>query len=117
MSLKVSNKYVINIHEYMDNFLNIHYTGDNKLTHKIMNIFLYENNLRIPHRVRFSDVKKEDILRGDCLIVKDDINQKVIYSNPRSINKLMEEISQLQKQKETDNNIVPSKNKVKILSK
>ena len=101
----------------MDNFLNVHYNGDNKLTHRIMNMFLWENNLRIPHRVRFSDVKTEDILRGDCLIVKDDINQKVIYSNPRNLDRLMEEISQHQNQEEIYTNIVSKENKVKKLSK
>ena len=105
----------------MSNFLNVHYNGDNKLTHKVMNMFLYENNLEIPHRVRFSDAKVEDILRGECLIVKDDINQKAIYSNQRNLDKLMDELLQNNNYKSLDSNIETKKNgskrKVKKLSK
>ena len=121
MSLKVSSKYVINIHEYMMNFLDIQSYHNNKITHKDMNIFLKENNLKIPHRIKFSEAKEEDILRGNCLIVKDDINQKAIYVNQRNIENIIDDLSQYQishKKNDTiDEKLSISKNKVKKLSK
>ena len=112
MSFKVSEKYILNIKEYMINFLGVSYTGCNKLTHKEMNIFLCEKKHCVPDRVSFSKIKKEDILKGKCLLVKDELNQIIPYSNPMSLEKLMSEILLYQKVKEKDSGRKEIVNKV-----
>lgn len=113
MGFKVSKKYILDIKEYMVNFLNIHYTGYNKLTHKEMNIFLREKNRYTPDRVSFSKIKKEDILRGRCLLVKDELNQIIPYSNPRNLERLMSELLVFQRVQDVDERRSEILNKVK----
>ena len=87
----------------MMNFLGMDYTGHNKLTHEEMNIFLYGKNHCVPDRVSFSSIKKEDILKGRCLIVKDELNQIIAYANPRNIENLLSEIQICQRVQNMDN--------------
>ena len=41
---RISKKYILNIKEFMENFLGIEYEGKNKLTHKEMIYYLSEKN-------------------------------------------------------------------------
>lgn len=99
MKLKISKKYILNIREFMSNFLNISYTAKNKLTHKEMKRFLYEKNKIIPRVIRFNEIKKEDILRGNCILVKDVTNKIIAYDNPKKLEKIILEVLMKQQNK------------------
>ncbi len=76
----------------MENFLGIKYEGKNKLTHKEMMYYLYEKNKPIPEPVSFSKLKKEPILKGHYLIVKDETNRVIPYYNLRRVEDLLPEL-------------------------
>ena len=97
---KVSKKYILNINKFMENFLGIEYVGENKLTHKEMNLYLSEKRLPKPNRISFYSIKEEDVLKGKCLFVKDEINKVLPYENPKIIEELMPIL--LEEQKEND---------------
>ncbi len=89
---KVSKTYLLNINEFMENFLDIKYEGKNKLTHKEMIIYLWEKNAVIPERISFKKINKEKILKGYCLMVKDESNRVIPYVNPKRLDNLMQEL-------------------------
>ena len=89
MSLKVSKKYIINIYKFMENYLGIKYTGKNKLTHKEMNIFLIEKKKKRPCSIDVDKIKKEDILKGHCIMVMDCCGRIIPYLNSNRIELLM----------------------------
>ena len=85
--MNVSKKYIINIREFMDNYVGVNYNREYKLTHNEMNIFLYEKNKRGVDRSSFKKIKSEDIILGNVLLVKDEEGKVIPYINPK-INKL-----------------------------
>ena len=87
--MKVSKKYIINIYKFMENFLGIKYTGKNKLTHKEMNIFLWEKGKKAPSTINVDKIKREDILKGNCLMVVDCCGRIIPYDNPIRIETMM----------------------------
>ena len=100
--MKVSKKHIVNIKEFMSNYLNYPYTGKNKLTHKEMRIFLYEKKQKQPVSVDISIIKKEDILKGKYLFVKDNTEKIIPYKNPMNLAILYEELSQERKKKDLE---------------
>ena len=86
----------------MSNYLNYPYTGKNKLTHKEMRIFLYEKKQKQPVSVDISIIKKEDILKGKYLFVKDNTEKIIPYKNPMNLAILYEELSQERKKKDLE---------------
>ena len=85
MKRKVSKKYIINIDEFMENYLGKVYNGNSKLTHNEMCIYLKSKDISIPNKVSFKCIKNEDILNGSILCVKDEENKIIIYRNPKLI--------------------------------
>ena len=79
----VSKKQIISIEEFMENYIGKQYDGDNKLTHREMMLYLYEKGLKVPRKVSFDIVRKETILNGTYIVVKDNASQVLIYENPR----------------------------------
>lgn len=99
--LFASKKDIISIQEFMINFIGREYDGKEKLTHHVMEMYLYQKGLPRVSKVQFSSVRKNDILEGKYILVKDDNNQIFGYVNPksRSLNILMNEITNLNKKK------------------
>ncbi len=97
---RVSKKYIINIKEYMENFLGIKYEGKSKLTHNEMNYYLIAKQQEIPTVVSLYRITEEDVLRGTCLFVKDETNKVLPYANPERIEELMPKL--LLEQEEND---------------
>ena len=96
----VSEKQIVSIEEFMNNFLGIKYDRDEKLTHRSMEEFLYDKGKNIPRKVSFNDVTKEKLLTGDYIVVKDESNKIIIYKNPRkSLDMLYRELSSAQNKK------------------
>lgn len=99
--LYASRKDIISIQEFMINFIGKEYDGKEKLTHHVMAMYLCQKGLPSVSKVHFSSVRKNDILTGKYILVKDDNNQIFGYINPkkRSLDILMNEISSLNKKK------------------
>ena len=45
-------------------------------------MFLYSKRKPRPKRLSFAGIKKEDILCGNCIIVRDEISKVIPYANP-----------------------------------
>lgn len=97
MKMVVSEKQIISIREFMENYLGIKYTRDNKLTHVEMLMFLRDKGNDIPERVNFDKIKKEQLLTGDFLAVKDEASKILFYKNPINV-KLKNLLSELKSQ-------------------
>ena len=97
MKMVVSEKQIISIGEFMENYLGIKYTRDNKLTHVEMLMFLRDKGNDIPERVNFDKIKKEQLLTGDFLAVKDEASKILFYKNPINM-KLKNLLSELKSQ-------------------
>jgi len=95
MAIFTSEKNIIKIAVFMENFLGIAYDGDEKLTHGIMRQFLLEKGYECPKRAVFSKINKEDILCGKIVIVKDKSGKKIGYYNPgASFNRILRDLKQ-----------------------
>ena len=101
--MKVSKKYIINIREFMSNYLEVNYDKDYKLTHNEMNIFLYEKGKKEVDRIKFSSVKSDDIILGNVLLVKDEEGKVIPYINPKMImlDMLLKELNTKENKKRT----------------
>lgn len=84
--LFMSKKQIIKIEEFLQNYYDMIYTGQNKLTHYEMNMFLSEKGEVIPFRCNFRNIDKESILKGNVIAVRDAVGQVLIYKNPRRVN-------------------------------
>lgn len=92
----VSEKQIVKINEFMDNYLGIKYDGDEKLTHRNMEYYLYDKGHKSPKRISFDKVTKEKLLTGEYIVVKDEANQILIYKNPRkSLDLLYSELNSI----------------------
>jgi len=100
IKIELSKKQIISIKEFMINYLEKEYTGDRKLTHKEMQMFLWSKGIEVPQRVNFERVKKEHLLTGDYLAVKDECSQILFYKNPNRL-KLSCLLNELQSQTNT----------------
>ena len=86
--MKISTKAVIGIREFLFNYVMQKDKDDNltsKLTHQDMVIYLFEKEYNVPNRVCFDRIKKQDILSGNILIVKDEMGKVIPYRNPRRV--------------------------------
>ncbi len=84
MALYTSKKDIIKIEVFMENFLDITYDGDEKLTHGVMKEFLIDKGRVCPKRAVFSKTKKCNLLDGEILLVKDKAGKTIAYRNPRT---------------------------------
>lgn len=80
----VSEKQIISIEEFMNNYLQKPYDGKEKLTHHVMEMYLMDKCIAKPNRANFKNIKKEELAKGNYICVKDNNNQVLIYKNPRS---------------------------------
>ena len=95
MALFTSEKNIIKISVFMENYLGVIYDGDEKLTHGIMRQFLLEKGYECPKKAVFSRINNEDILRGKIIIVKDKVGKNVGYYNPgASFNRILRDLKQ-----------------------
>lgn len=95
MKVEVSEKQIVSIKEFMESYVGKGYTGNSKLTHREMQMFLYEKGQYIPERVSFDRVRQEQLLTGEYLAVKDESSQIIFYKNPKRLNfkSLLSELS------------------------
>lgn len=100
----ISEKQIINIDEFMNQYIGKEYDGNSKLTHKEMNRFLVEKGICPPKKVNFNLVHKEDFLNGTYIVVKDHNSQILIYKNPKnySFSSLLQELNSPQNLKRVE---------------
>lgn len=93
--LFLSKKHVRDIEEFMENYIGKTYDGEEKLTHRTMNLYLEEKGLPRVERVKFDKVKKATVLSGEHIVVKDKNGQIIPYRNPRQrgVESLLQELS------------------------
>ena len=77
--LKVSEKNIIPIREYCDNFLNIPFSWRGKLTHGRLGEYAREKGTLLPRRGIFQEITKDDILRGKYYLIKDEVGKIIPY--------------------------------------
>lgn len=90
MSIKklvVCEENIIEIKEFMSEYLNVQYDKDERLTHYEMKKYLIENGYPLPTRVSFANIKESDINTGKYLVVREETKRlkkgrKLIYENP-----------------------------------
>lgn len=99
--LFTSEKNIMSIEEFMENYIGKQYDGDEKLTHNNMSMYLYEKGLGSVSRVRFDVITKSDILKGKYVLVKDQNHQVLAYKNPmqHSLDNLFFEMQHSSKKK------------------
>lgn len=83
--MKISENYIVDIRVFLDHYYDLNYSWYEKLSHKICGMFLKEKNKHFKI-MQFSKVKKEDILKGDVIFVKDEVGQILVYRNPLRVN-------------------------------
>lgn len=89
----ISEKQIVNIEEFMENYVGKEYTWSDKLTHNKMVEYLLDKGISVPQRMSFDSVRKEDFLNGNIIAVKDKASKIIIYKNPRiSLNTLLYEL-------------------------
>ena len=77
--LKVSEKNIIPIREYCDNFLNIPFSWRGKLTHGRLAEYAREKGTLLPRRGVFQELREDDILRGNYYLIKDEVGKIIPY--------------------------------------
>lgn len=82
--LFVSKKDIIFIQEFMTNYIGKEYDGNERLTHHVMGMYLYEKGLTMVKTVNFADVRKTDLLTGKYIVVRDENHQVLVYENPKN---------------------------------
>lgn len=93
MKIFISEKQIVEIREFMENYLGKSYDGKRKLTHEEMFEYLIQKNGIIPEKMKFTKVRKEDFLKGNIVAVKDETSKILIYRNPRiNLNTLFYEL-------------------------
>ena len=97
--MNVSSKYIIDIWEFMENYYGIIYDDNYKLVHDEMCYYLRNKNIFVK-RIGFKDVKKDKLLKGDIIYVRDEEGKVAPYVNPKRIeNLVLEEINSLNNKK------------------
>ena len=88
-----SEKNIIDIREYMSIYLRETYTWNGKLTHKKLNEFLEAKRCIVPHRISFSEIQNEDLLKGYFYLVKDEVGKIVPYvGNPLDLKGILKDM-------------------------
>lgn len=95
--LSLSN--TIGIREFINEYLDVDYSDDERITHYSMVKYLMEKGYKIPDRINFDDVKENDIETGRYIAVMEETKKKkkgkiLIYENPKKLNmnKLLKEL-------------------------
>lgn len=89
----ISEKQIVSIEEFMENYVGKTYTWSDKLTHNKMVEYLLDKGISVPQRMSFDNVRKEDFLNGNIVVVKDKASKIIIYKNPRmNLNTLLYEL-------------------------
>lgn len=92
-SIIISDKDTINVYKFMEMCgLKCEVKRNVNISHKIMlkklclRHSLFPSKVVIPKRIAYSKINNEDIKRGKIVIVKDDYEKKIAYSNPIDFN-------------------------------
>lgn len=92
-SIIISDKDTINVYKFMEMCgLKCEVKRNVNISHKIMlkklclRHSLFPSKVVIPKRISYSKINNEDIRRGKIVIVKDDYEKKIAYSNPIDFN-------------------------------
>ena len=80
-ALKTSRKNIMSIREYCKTFLNLTYVFQGKLTHDKLLDYAYEKKVKLPSKCKFDTIKEEQLLRGECYLVKDEVGKIIAYKN------------------------------------
>ena len=97
--MNVSSKYIVDIWEFMENYYGIIYDGNFKLVHEEMCYYLRNKHFFVK-KIGFKNVKKDQILCGDIVLVKDEEGKVVPYASPRRIADLdLDEINSIKGKK------------------
>ena len=92
--MNVSRKNILEIREFMWNFLNLKYDGKLKLTHEeFSNYLIMKGKTHLKHD-NFKKIKKEDILNGTYILVRDDVGKIIPYEMPINLSMLCNQIKQ-----------------------
>lgn len=83
MGLYASEKYMMTIDTFLNNYMGIETDGKKISTHEEMREYLARKWYKNARKVCFSKVTKEDILSGNVLFVKDNEGRVLGYKNPR----------------------------------
>ena len=83
--MKVSKKCIISIWEFMENYFDIVYDGNFKLTHNEMCYYLKNEKNIFIRRLGFNDINNAMILCGDVVLIRDEEGKVVPYVNPKRI--------------------------------
>lgn len=88
-----SEKYIVSIPYFLENYFQIVRKGKCKWTHDFMKEFLMEKIGRSPKRVAIDSIDKESILKGQIIYVKDAEGKIIPYRTPiLSLHSLEEEL-------------------------
>ena len=87
--LSLSN--TIGIRIFINEYLDVDYVDENRITHHSMIKYLIEKGYKLPTRVSFDSVKEIDIETGKYLAVMEETKKKkkgkiLIYENPKRLN-------------------------------
>lgn len=82
IKIELSKKQIIGIKEFMYNYPGKQYKGDRKLTHDEMYEFLRNGEFYIPRKVKFTKIRKENLLNGEYVAVADETSKIQFYKNP-----------------------------------
>lgn len=78
--MNISKKQIVDIREFLRNYYLLDCKWKGKLSHKRMNEFLFMKG-KYAVKVNIDSIKKENILRGTCIFVKDEEGQIIPYQN------------------------------------
>lgn len=107
--LFTSKKNIINIREYLYSTYGIEYTWEGKLTHLTLRGYLKEKDESLPIRISFDKVDNEEILRGECYLVKDEEGKILAYRSKCNFNRLLNEL-----QKEIKKNVLITDSNISV---
>lgn len=96
--MQVSKKYIVSIWYFIENYCNIIYSDQYKLTHKEMELYLWNNLNLVLKKCNFRDINREKILNGEVILVKDEVGKIIPYYNPVrccSIDCFLKELSEV----------------------
>ncbi len=86
--MKVSKKNIVSIWEFMENYFGVVYDDKYTLTHEEMNYYLKKKKKIFVRKINFNKIDREMILRGEVILVSDELGNVTPYVNPRKIDNL-----------------------------
>jgi len=79
--MEVSKNYIVDIRTFLNDYYGFNYSSNKKLSHNFCEDYLKQKGI-ILMEVKVAKVKKEDILSGRLVFVKDEYGQVLAYKNP-----------------------------------